>query len=467
MLAKKIAAVFIATILLFTACAVSVSAETGSYSEVIEVISNGLKNHEQSIDISKFNISQNNFADIYVEALYNNPEYFWVDDNGTKISINRFTGAVIAVKPNYNDLYSEENVKTFEKEIQKALSSIDNTLSDYEKVLILHDYVVNTCHYLISDTEPVYTAYSALVNHKALCRGYARSMKILLTRVGINSIIVTSDYMAHAWNMIEIDGQWYHLDATWADPTGGVERVNHNFFMLSDNTIKDESHLHSGWATDKVATSQKYEDGFWLDAESQIHYKDNKFYYIKSGKIVARDRATGNETTVYTIPEYWYVWNSNNMYYYTATFSGLSMIDGLLYFNTPNGVYSITTTGTGLRKVYELTEQEVSVGDIYATSYIGDQFTYSLTIAPKGETIDIKTLDISTPTAMLGDFNLDNYITVSDSVVVAKYSTKMITDITDVQKITGDVNKDGYVNVIDAVAISRFCAKIITSFDAA
>ncbi len=467
MFMKKIAAIFMATILLFTVFIVPASADTADYSEVIAAISAGLKNREQSIDISKFNISQNDFADVYTEALYSNPEYFWVDDSGTRMSINTLTGVVLSVKPQYNGLYSAENVKKFEAEIDKALSSIDNTLSDYEKILILHDYVVNTCHYLISDTEPVYTAYSALVNHKALCRGYSRAMKLLLNRVGINCTIVTSNYMAHAWNMVELDGQWYHLDATWGDPTGGVERFSHNYFLLSDETIKDGDHLHSGWETDKVATSKKYEEGFWLDAESQIHYKNNTFYYIKAGKIIARYRTTGNESVIYNIPEYWYVWNSNNMYFYTNTFSGLSMIDGLLYFNTTNGVYSITTSGTNLKLVYELTDEEKSVGDIYATSYIGDVFTYSLTTAPSGKDIDVKTLELNSPKALLGDFNLDGTITVSDAVLVARYSSKMMGEITDTQESNGDVNNDKVVNVMDAVIISRVCAKLITGFDVA
>ena len=23
---------------------------------------------------------------------------------------------------------------------------------------------------------------------------------------------------AHAWNIVKVDGQWYHLDTTWNDP---------------------------------------------------------------------------------------------------------------------------------------------------------------------------------------------------------------------------------------------------------
>ena len=31
-------------------------------------------------------------------------------------------------------------------------------------------------------------------------------------------MIGTADEIDHAWNLVELDGKWYHLDATWDDP---------------------------------------------------------------------------------------------------------------------------------------------------------------------------------------------------------------------------------------------------------
>ena len=44
--------------------------------------------------------------------------------------------------------------------------------------------------------------------------------------------------MNHAWNLIKIDGEWYHIDVTWDDPTPDLlGRVNHVFFLISDDAI--------------------------------------------------------------------------------------------------------------------------------------------------------------------------------------------------------------------------------------
>ena len=42
----------------------------------------------------------------------------------------------------------------------------------------------------------------------------------------------------HAWNMVQLDGEWYHIDATWGD-LGKTERFNicYQYFLLSDNEI--------------------------------------------------------------------------------------------------------------------------------------------------------------------------------------------------------------------------------------
>lgn len=40
----------------------------------------------------------------------------------------------------------------------------------------------------------------------------------------------------HAWNMVEIDGKWYHLDVTWAFPKSSYGLTHkYNFFLLSDS----------------------------------------------------------------------------------------------------------------------------------------------------------------------------------------------------------------------------------------
>ncbi|MEH6978148.1 transglutaminase domain-containing protein, partial [Bacillus pseudomycoides] len=90
-----------------------------------------------------------------------------------------------------------------------------------------------------------YTAYEALVNRSAVCQGYTLLTYQLLKEAGIQSHIVTGmgDGQAHAWNLVNIDGKWYHLDTTFDDPVPDKEgRVTYSYFNMSDEQLsKDHS----------------------------------------------------------------------------------------------------------------------------------------------------------------------------------------------------------------------------------
>lgn len=126
--------------------------------------------------------------------------------------------------------------------------------SNYEKALLIHDYIVKNCAFDLEATEleegwwesqDSYTAYGALINGKATCKGYAQAMKLLL-----NAVDVPCDYLVgwktvrHGWNRIQMDdGKWYHVDASSDDPVPDKKnRVLHTYFGLTDKQMKKTHH---------------------------------------------------------------------------------------------------------------------------------------------------------------------------------------------------------------------------------
>jgi hypothetical protein len=101
-----------------------------------------------------------------------------------------------------------------------------------------------------------YGADDILRDGMAVCNGYALLLEALLTEAGFNALFVTgtirpehrSDITTvggatltdggHAWNMVQLDGQWYHLDATWDDPVPDEPgRVVYTYYMLTDDEV--------------------------------------------------------------------------------------------------------------------------------------------------------------------------------------------------------------------------------------
>ena len=58
-------------------------------------------------------------------------------------------------------------------------------------------------------------------------------MSIYLNKIGIQNYKISSKN--HIWNLVNLDGTWYHLDATWDDPVvkDNKQYLIHNYFLIS------------------------------------------------------------------------------------------------------------------------------------------------------------------------------------------------------------------------------------------
>lgn len=122
-------------------------------------------------------------------------------------------------------------------------------MTDFQKELVIHDYIVNYCTYdpTPSKSPEANSAYGVLCLGKAVCEGYAKAIKLLLDRAGVECLLVTGQalnsftgtYQSHAWNIVKIEGKYYHLDATWDDPImkDGSNKLIHTYFNLPDEDI--------------------------------------------------------------------------------------------------------------------------------------------------------------------------------------------------------------------------------------
>ena len=123
-------------------------------------------------------------------------------------------------------------------------SKINASMSEYDKVKTIHDYLVNHIRYTdeanITDdvSNSIYHASGAFAGN-AVCQGYADAFNILCYYAGIQTECVASEAMRHAWNQVRIDGVWYNIDVTWDDPvmSDGSDARTYSYFLLSDTDM--------------------------------------------------------------------------------------------------------------------------------------------------------------------------------------------------------------------------------------
>lgn len=138
----------------------------------------------------------------------------------TQDGVTTWTYTFILTDVNYFTTAAQE--REMDQEVSRVLSSLNlDGKSQKEKIDAIYNYLIRNVKY-VSDAELAdesnvikYSSYAALVQHNAVCQGFAGAFYRLCLESGIDSRIVSSDAMNHAWNIVELDGSYYHLDATW------------------------------------------------------------------------------------------------------------------------------------------------------------------------------------------------------------------------------------------------------------
>lgn len=239
-----------------------------AFPEVYDVVREAIDERKPSFTFSLYDIHEDDVL-LIVEHLIETSRYetyidsweTWLDDDEGEV---RLTYELDREEIERQEAFVKEEVERIVHEV------IEPNDSEYERVKKLHDYIVrhtaydeeaaNRCtDYECYGYDPANTAYGLLVNRQAVCEGYARLLTALLDRVGVRNYYVVGDGggEAHAWNLVQVDGAYYYVDATWNDPVPdepGV--VLYDYFLVPTHELYD----HAWVQTDYPPTaSERYE----------------------------------------------------------------------------------------------------------------------------------------------------------------------------------------------------------------
>ncbi len=224
--------------------AVPLSARIGNYDEVIASIRHGLRCHAENIKVS-FSYGKDIQKEITAvvgdwveEALEETDDptegdYIRYQYGGYEIQCacdhpegGRYQYTVTIVPHHYTFWEQEERLTAVLKEIEAGFGFTPST-TDYEKIRTIYSWVCANVKYDKVHKNNGYahlrsTCYSAVIWRTAACQGYSVTLYRLLREAGVNCRILTgmaqrvdSSREFHAWNIVELEGKWYGLDATW------------------------------------------------------------------------------------------------------------------------------------------------------------------------------------------------------------------------------------------------------------
>lgn len=149
-------------------------------------------------------------------------------------------------------------------EIQTILKNrIHPDMSALQKVLIVHDFIARTYSYERHTEGSPFAVYTFMNEKHGVCMAYALLFEKMMEALRIPCYYVIGKAAGegtegHAWNIVQIDDHWYHVDVTW-DDIGSIpgKEVRYRYFLVADEKMR----LDHEWNENHypICTSAKFE----------------------------------------------------------------------------------------------------------------------------------------------------------------------------------------------------------------
>ena len=243
-----------------------------AYAEILII----LNAHAEDILISVKN--EDEIATAFKCVFQDHPEIFWISGysycrySTLGKQYYTFTGKYT---------YSESECRSFKSRISSYITGfkqgIKSSMSDYEKEKYAYEYIAKHTEY-DTTAEDNQNILSVFLHGKSVCQGYAKALQYLLQEAGIPCAMVVGEAYngdGHAWNLVYLDGNYYHVDVTGGDSA------------LSQNGTPDKDDVNYAYlnVTSQEIAGTRTEDNV-LALPYCVATEDN--YYVKEKQLFSK-----------------------------------------------------------------------------------------------------------------------------------------------------------------------------------
>lgn len=238
-----------------------------NFEYVNNYVDTGINNKQELIDFIYYTLnSGNKYIERYIDRdyiSYTNDIMVLTDNDGKELkeivsTLNNFVhpynssnniklnyGGNYTIGININRAYSDEEIEKINEVVNKVIEEkISNSMPVKEKIKVIHDYIIDNTEYdklkYENKNDTTYksnTAYGVLIEGYGTCNGYADAMAIFLSKLNVINYKISND--EHIWNLVYLDGNWYHLDLTWDDPISDININRDTYFLITTKTLEE------------------------------------------------------------------------------------------------------------------------------------------------------------------------------------------------------------------------------------
>lgn len=153
-----------------------------------------------------------------------------------KVSVNLYDSGsvqkIVEVKFSYSK--STDEMESMQVALTEKIAEFVDSITFTNDMYKLDQCIRLLINTLSFSEDAGATAYDALISGVANSQGLAMAYDALCEAMGINSIVVSGRYEAeqHYWNIVEVDGEYYHVDLSRALTVG-----------LASTFMQDDDHM--------------------------------------------------------------------------------------------------------------------------------------------------------------------------------------------------------------------------------
>lgn len=191
-------------------------------------------------DLTKYGLTLNEATETYFVFKHDNPIFYFLDNrllvSDTALYVLVTDDCVKAdTRASYNSI--------IENKLEEYKSVYTAESGPYQALLAVHKKLCKEMEYAYEadgetpkDAPYAHSVIGAFKNGNGVCEAYARALNLVLNYCGVNNMVVTgtSQNENHIWNLVELKGNYYWVDATWND-----SRSDLTYFCKGGKTFVD------------------------------------------------------------------------------------------------------------------------------------------------------------------------------------------------------------------------------------
>lgn len=271
-------------------------------SNVVSFISKSIYYGSCSVNVREYVIDKQKASQLMDAVVRNYQKEYGSDISGAftyYVAYNRYDNSIVRLNFNYDEAGSDLKPTSYvdaETDAVNYIMNETNNMNDFEKAIFVHDWLVLNGEYDLElpdlmeegltdeQYEQRYKKFALLVNGKGVCGTYGEAYEYIMNKIGVKCIYLSSKDMNHAWNLIQLNGEWYHVDCTWDDPVKdriGLSR--YEYFLINDDEIEEKEHF--SWVPDTNTSVSTVYSNIPRGDTNKVAYGENKWCYLSGSKL--------------------------------------------------------------------------------------------------------------------------------------------------------------------------------------